>query len=68
VIEKFLTSKYGKYFEIFSACGSFFSCVMYIISTYLPNGISSLENIDLVVIIFYFIEYTLKLFAAQHRL
>ena len=67
-IEKILTSKFGRYFEIFSACGSFISCVLYIASTYMETGILWLEDIDLVVMIVYFVEYLLRLFAAQHRL
>jgi hypothetical protein len=63
-IEKYLTSKGGRYFEMFSAFGSFISCMFYIVSTYLDNGISFLEYIDISIMCLYFLEYLLRLFAA----
>lgn len=67
-IEKILTSKLGKYLEIFSAFGSFLGVCVYIVSTYIDGGISWMYSIDLAVMIVYLIEYLLRLFASQHRL
>lgn len=52
---------------MFSALGSFISCMFYIVSTYIDNGISFLEYIDIAIMCVYLLEYLLRLFAAQHR-
>lgn len=64
LVEKLLTSKYGRYFEIFSATGSLFAVVVYIASTYVTGGISWMESVDLAVMIMYLIEYLMRLFAS----
>jgi hypothetical protein len=67
LVEKLLTSRPGRYFEICSATASLFAVVVYIASTY-TGGISWMVSIDLAVMIMYLIEYLLRLFASQHRL
>lgn len=64
LVEKVLTSKWGRYVEIFSAYFSFFACVLYVVSTYFEGGIWWMESIDLAIMIMYVIEYALRLFAS----
>jgi hypothetical protein len=64
VLEKFLTSKYGKYIEYMSGSLSFFSALLYIISTYLDEGISWEDPLDIVVMSLFLGEYTVRLIAA----
>ena len=54
--------------EVFSAAGSFFGVSVYIVSTYLDQGISWMENIDLALMVIYLFEFLLKVFASQHRI
>lgn len=66
-IERFLTSRSGRYFEILSAFFSFLTCMIYIISTYLEEGIFWQESLDLAIMSLFLAEYIFRVFAAQHR-
>lgn len=66
-VEKYLTSTIGRYFEIFSALGSFVSCLFYIICTYVEELYVYLLYIDFGILIVYIAEFLLRFFAAQHR-
>ena len=37
ILEKFITSKYGQYIEIFSTFISLVSCIIYVVSTYIDE-------------------------------
>ena len=64
ILEKFLNSKYGKYFEILSGVTSLLSTIIFIISTYLQNGFLWQNTMDIAVCSIFLVEYLIKLTAA----
>jgi hypothetical protein len=66
IFEKFLQSKYGRYIEYLSTLISLISYFLWLVSSYIGE-IEWEDSLDVGFLIFYVIEYALRLFTAQNR-
>ena len=68
IIEKFLNQKYGRYIELVSSLISLFSCIIWLVQSYVGHKLEWFESVDIAFLIYYLLEYTLRLYTAQNRL
>lgn len=66
LLEKVLTSQYGKWIELISSSLSLISSVLYVVSTYVNDPISWQETFDVIIMSLFLVEYVFRLFASAH--
>lgn len=66
-VESILNSRYGHYMETVSCLLSLMSSTLYVMNTYMAS-ISFMIEIDIIIILLYCFEYSLKLYVSQHRI